>query len=222
MWPQPSPLVLLWYTCVKGFLTHQFNISENIKKIKRIQRWNNDEDSTARNNWNAEAKENQQLDSGGSDQRKSIRPTYLKALAAVVFKTLSGFPNDRSNFLPRRLLCCSSYLLMCLWFHMWCLFCPYLFLFCPSLVPREGRASWQWHFLGIFTCTFAVSLLKTLLNLFNSFWSGDPKRVFGKQCRTRRLIRVFTVCTYFSHFSLGISKYHSLTYLKLKFDSSNT
>ena len=38
----------------EGFLTRQRNISENIK-IKRIQRWNNDEDSTARNNWNAAA-----------------------------------------------------------------------------------------------------------------------------------------------------------------------
>ena len=45
----------------EGFLTRQCNISENIK-IKRIQKWNNDEDSTARNNWNAEAKANQQLD----------------------------------------------------------------------------------------------------------------------------------------------------------------
>ena len=34
----------------------------------------------ARNNWNAEAKENQQFDSGGPDQSQSIRhqPTYLK------------------------------------------------------------------------------------------------------------------------------------------------
>ena len=32
-----------------GFLTHQCNISENIK-IERIQRWNNAEDLTARNN----------------------------------------------------------------------------------------------------------------------------------------------------------------------------
>ena len=63
----------------EGFLTHQCNISENIKII-RIQRWNNDEDSTARNNWNAGAKENQQLDSGGPDQSQNIRhqPTYLK------------------------------------------------------------------------------------------------------------------------------------------------
>ena len=51
----------------EGFQTHQCNISEN-RDIKRIQRWNNDEDSTARNNWNAEAKENQQLDSGGPDR----------------------------------------------------------------------------------------------------------------------------------------------------------
>ena len=41
----------------EGFQTHQCNISQNIK-IKQIQRRNNDEDSTVRNNWNAEAKEN--------------------------------------------------------------------------------------------------------------------------------------------------------------------
>ena len=35
----------------EGFLTHQCNISEN---IKRIQRWNNNEDSITRINWNAE------------------------------------------------------------------------------------------------------------------------------------------------------------------------
>ena len=67
----------------EGFLTHQCNISEKIKKkIKQTQRRNNDEDSTARNNWNADAKENKQLDSGGSDQSQSIRyqPTYLKSL----------------------------------------------------------------------------------------------------------------------------------------------
>ena len=54
----------------KGFLNHQYNISKNIK-IKEIQRWNNDEDLTARNNWNAEAKENQQLDSCWPDQSQS-------------------------------------------------------------------------------------------------------------------------------------------------------
>ena len=42
-------------------------------KIKRIQRWNNDEDSTAKNNWNAEAKENQKLDFGGPDQSQSVK-----------------------------------------------------------------------------------------------------------------------------------------------------
>ena len=40
-------------------------------------------------------------------------------------------------------------------------------------------------------------------------------------CRMWRLIRVFTVCKQFSHFSLGISKSHSQMYLKLKLDSSN-
>ena len=39
--------------------------------------------------------------------------------------------------------------------------------------------------------------------------------------RTRRLIRVSTVCKQFSHFSLGICRSHSRTYLKLKSDSSN-
>ena len=57
------------------------------------------------------------------------------------------------------------------------------------------------------------------------------KIVIGKQCRprsdtaerasTRHLIRVSTVCKYFSHFSLGICKSHCRTYLKLKLDSSN-
>ena len=62
----------------EGVFTQQCIISKNIK-IKRIQRWNNDKDSTVRNNWNAEAKENQQVDSGGPDQSQSIRhqPTYL-------------------------------------------------------------------------------------------------------------------------------------------------
>ena len=39
--------------------------------------------------------------------------------------------------------------------------------------------------------------------------------------RTRRLIRVSTVCKYFNHFSLERSKSHSLTYLKSKLESSN-
>ena len=65
----------------KRFLTHQYNISENIK-IKRLQRGNNDEDSTARNKWNAVANENLQLNSGGPDQSQSIRhqPTFLKVI----------------------------------------------------------------------------------------------------------------------------------------------
>ena len=60
------------------FLTHQCNISNNIK-IKQIQRWNNNEDS-ARNSWCAEAKENQQsdsLDSLGPDQPEHQAPTDL-------------------------------------------------------------------------------------------------------------------------------------------------
>ena len=39
--------------------------------------------------------------------------------------------------------------------------------------------------------------------------------------RTRRLIRVSTVCKKFSHFSLGICKSHRQKYLKLKLVSSN-
>ena len=45
-----------------------------------------------------------------------------------------------------------------------------------------------------------------------------PKRVKG---RMRHLIRVFTVCKQFNHFSLGISKSHNLTYLKSKLESSH-
>ena len=39
--------------------------------------------------------------------------------------------------------------------------------------------------------------------------------------KMRHLIRVSTVCKWLCHFSLGISKSDNLTYLKLKFDSSN-
>ena len=54
-----------------------------------------------------------------------------------------------------------------------------------------------------------------------------PKWVIDKQCRPRsdaaewHLIRVSFVCKYFNYFSLGVSKSHSLTYLKLKLESSN-
>ena len=47
-----------------------------------------------------------------------------------------------------------------------------------------------------------------------------PKRVIGKQCKPRCLIRVSTVCKWFSHLSEGISKSHSWMYLNLKLDSS--
>ena len=69
------------YSPREGFLTHQCNVSEKIN-IKQIQRWNNDEDSTARNNWNAELKEHQQLDTDWPDQSLGIRHqlTYLKSL----------------------------------------------------------------------------------------------------------------------------------------------
>ena len=43
-----SAVVYIMISPRDGFLTHQCNSSENIK-IKRLQRWNNDEDSTARN-----------------------------------------------------------------------------------------------------------------------------------------------------------------------------
>ena len=48
----------------------------------------------------------------------------------------------------RWLYCCSS-LFVRRWFYMWRLFWHYLFLIPPF--PREGCASWLWHFLGIFT-----------------------------------------------------------------------
>ena len=60
--------------------------------------------------------------------------------------------------------------------------------------------------------------------------SQTRKGVTGKQCRprsdaakcqTRHLIRVSTVCKKFSHVSLGICKFHSRKYLKLKLVSSN-
>ena len=66
--------------------THQCTISGNIK-IKRIQRWNNDAESTARYNWNAEAKENQQLDSGGPDQSQSIRYQLKSHKAGAVIES---------------------------------------------------------------------------------------------------------------------------------------
>ena len=55
-----------------------------------------------------------------------------------------------------------------------------------------------------------------------------PKRIICqtvetqiRRRKTRRLIRVSTVCKKFNHFSLGISKLHSLTHLKSKLESSN-
>ena len=71
------------------FLIHQCNISEN-RKIKRTQRSNNDEDSIARNNRNAEAKENQQVDFSGPGQSQSIRhqPICLSAYFRFIFDFL--------------------------------------------------------------------------------------------------------------------------------------
>ena len=60
----------------EGSLTLQCNNSENIK-IKRIQRWNNDEDSTARNTWNLkQMKTNRSTAVGPTRARAS--DTYLK------------------------------------------------------------------------------------------------------------------------------------------------
>ena len=56
------------------------------------------------------------------------------------------------------------------------------------------------------------------INLLTLCTPETPKRVIGKQCRPRsdaalrRLIRVSTVCKYFNHFSLEISKSHRLTH----------
>ena len=60
------------FTPREGILIHQCNIAENIKKIKRIQRWNKDEDSTARNNWNAKVKK--------TNSRTPVGPTSTNRL----------------------------------------------------------------------------------------------------------------------------------------------
>ena len=54
-------------------------------------------------------------------------------------------------------------------------------------------------------------------------YTGDPKRVIGKQCRPRSnaIERGVWSGSPLSVFSLEISKSHSLMYLKLKLDSSN-
>ena len=90
-----SAVVYTWhlFSPLGGFQTHEINISENIK-IERIQRCNNDEDSTARNNWNAEAKENQQLDSGGPDQNK---PSYRSIFGSIVYSRAKVYIHQ--NFL---------------------------------------------------------------------------------------------------------------------------
>ena len=67
------------------------------RKTQRIHRWNNDEDSSARNNWNAEAKENQQLDYCGPDKSQSIRQApinLLKSLYAGVAIESEARPAD--------------------------------------------------------------------------------------------------------------------------------
>ena len=44
------------------------------------------------------------------------------------------------------------------------LFCLFSFIF--PVVPKEGFSSNFWHFLGIFTCNFLVSLLVILHIVF--------------------------------------------------------
>ena len=63
----------------------------------------------------------------------------------------------------------------------------------------------------------------------NVLIAGDPEKGNRQTAQTqirrrvlRRLIRCSTVCEQFSYFSLGLYKSHSLTYLKLKSDSSKT
>ena len=58
----------------EGFLTHQCNIFENIK-IKWIQRWNNDEDSTARNNWMLKQKK--------TNSRTPVGPTRARGPGTI-------------------------------------------------------------------------------------------------------------------------------------------
>ena len=77
---------------------------------------------------------------------------------------------------------------------------------------------------------FVLCLVKSGPLPHCSWVSQTRKGVTGKQCRprsdaakcqTRHLIRVSTVCKKFSHVSLGICKFHSRKYLKLKLVSSN-
>ena len=63
----------------EGILTHQCYISENTK-INKLQRWNNDEDSTARNNWNARQKKTNSKTRAGptKDRASSTNQHYPK------------------------------------------------------------------------------------------------------------------------------------------------
>ena len=88
------------------------------------------------------------------------------------------------------------------------------------ILSKQILEGWFYHY-WLLTGRFSPSLAHCSLEI--------SKRVIGKQCRHRCcrhhrmwcLIRVTTVCKQFSHFSLRISKWHSLTYLQLKLDSSN-
>ena len=71
-----------------------------------------------------------------------------------------------------------------------------------------------------------ITCIETYMISFNPLQSGDTRKgnwqIVQTQIRRRKtLIRVFTVCKQFIHFSLEISKYHSRTNLKLKLDSFN-
>ena len=72
------------------------------------------------------------------------------------------------------------------------------------------------------------SHIKLHVKTLNPLKSGDPQKG-NKQTeqnkircnRMQHLITGSTLYKWFSHFSLGIFKSHSLTYLKLKLDASN-
>ena len=62
---------------------------------------------------------------------------------------------------PRRFLCCSS-LFARRWFPNVVSVALSLSVHLSFLVPREGCASWLWHFLGIFTYIFLCTIFETI------------------------------------------------------------
>ena len=62
-----------------------------------MQRWNNDEDSTARNNWNAEAKDNQQLKKNAYMQ---IEQEYLDKYFSYFFAKIYFIHQKCLNWVP--------------------------------------------------------------------------------------------------------------------------